>query len=315
MRSVLTIGNFDGVHLGHRAILQRCREVADAEGGQVVALTFDPPPIVVLGGRPAPPAICPVDQRVAQLRSAGADAVEVLQPTPEMLGQPPEQFVEALVQRHAPAAIIEGADFRFGKGRAGDMQTLDRLGQTHGFAVHTVAEVTTQLSHGVAAPVRSTLVRTLIGQGRLLDAAACLARPFTVSAPVVHGERRGRTVDIPTANLDPAHWQKQIVPPDGVYAGCAQLPDGRRFAAAISLGPKPTFAGRALTLEAHLLGYAPADPDELYGQPIALSFARWLRDQYPFPSVVALVDQLRRDIDRIGRWHEAGLLNPQRTAA
>lgn len=310
-RSVLTLGNFDGPHIGHFEILQRARAVADQHDATVTAITFDPPPIRVLRPGQEPPVITPLDQRLQHLRSGGADAVEVLTPTPEMLGESAERFIQQLVERHDPVAILEGPDFRFGHGRAGDMQMLEQLGRARGFEAITVPRVEATLGDLQTVAVSSSLVRWLVGRGRVADAAACLGRPFSLTATVVQGEQRGRQLGIPTANLDPHQLAPMIIPADGVYSGYAsfdqsprpQTPDPKpQCPAAISVGVKPTFGQKTLTVEAHLLDH---DAD-LYGQTITLHFARWVRDQYPFPGVDALRHQLQRDIQQVRDWHDAG---------
>lgn len=308
-RTVVTIGNFDGVHLGHQAIVGRARELAQRHRAAVVVLTFDPHPAAVLRPGRQPPGLMQVRQRVARLMAAGADQVNLLRPTAEVLDRSPARFVEGLVAEFAPVAIVEGPGFRFGKDRAGDLGTLAELGRTHGFAVEAVEAVEAVLGDLSQVPVSSSLVRWLVGRGRVADAAICLGRPFQLLAPVVRGEQRGRQIGVPTANLDLDALEGQILPADGVYAGTAVIggtDDGARFPAAISVGRKPTFSGRRLTVEAHLLGYRAADPDAMYGQTVAMNFARWLRDQYPFPDGAALGRQLRRDIDRVAAAVEPG---------
>ncbi|MEO0515414.1 MAG: bifunctional riboflavin kinase/FMN adenylyltransferase [Planctomycetota bacterium] len=315
-RTVLTLGNFDGPHLGHLAILHRARDLAQQHDARVVAITFDPPPIQILRPGQEPPLITPIIERIARLRQGGADEVAVLTPTPELLTQSAEAFIEYLVEKYRPVAIVEGPDFRFGKQRGGDMARLAELGGQHGFEAITVPRVEAPLSDLQLAPVSSSLVRWLVGRGRVADAAACLGRPFSLTADVVKGEQRGRQLDIPTANLDARQIAPHIIPADGVYAGLAELsgegpsePAGH-YACAISVGVKPTFGTKALTVEAHLLDYDPSPADDLYGQPITLHFARWVRDQYPFPGVGPLREQLFRDIEQTRRWHAAGHLAP-----
>ncbi|NBC10644.1 MAG: adenylyltransferase/cytidyltransferase family protein [Planctomycetes bacterium] len=301
-RSVLTIGNFDGVHLGHRAILARARQLAAQRSARVIALTFDPHPAAVLRPGSQPPVLNSITRRVEDLMDAGADQVHLLKPTSDLLAQPPAAFVDRLVDEFSPVAIVEGPDFRFGKGRAGDLRTLRDLGDTRGFAVEAVPGVEVALSDQLQTVVSSSLVRWLVGRGRVADAAICLGQPYALDASVVRGEQRGRTIGIPTINLDLEPLADHIFPADGVYAGHAMLdgdPDRASFPAAISVGVKPTFGQRQLTIEAHLLGYTSDDPDALYGQAVRLSFARFLRDQYPFPGLDALVAQLRRDIARV----------------
>ena len=307
--AVLTLGNFDGPHRGHLAIVDRCRLIADraadpARGaGRVVAITFDPPPAEILRPGSSPPQLASLKQRIAVLRGAGADDVEVLTPDAAMLAQTAEAFVAGLVERHRPVAVVEGPDFRFGHGRAGDTALLTRLGVAHGFEAVTVPRVSATLGDQTRVPVSSSLVRWLVGRGRVADAAAALGRPYTLTAAVVRGEQRGRTLGVPTANLDPAALGSFVLPADGVYAAWAQIGDergGQRWPAAVSVGEKPSFGGRTLTVEAHLVGLE----HEVYGQALTLSFARWVRGQYPFPGPEALRRQLHRDVATVRRWSD-----------
>lgn len=315
MPSVLTIGNFDGVHAGHRAIIAKARAIADRREARVVAMTFEPHPAAVLRPDAVPPRLCGIDEKVQRLREAGADHVALLEPTAELLGLSPDRFIDRIVAEHHPIAFVEGDDFRFGKGRAGDVKHLEQLGKQHGFDVAVADEVDVTLANLHVAPVGSSLTRWLIGRGRVTDAARCLGRPYSLTATVARGEQRGRTIDIPTANLDPADLAGHILPADGVYAGTATLHDPGSsphdsFPAAISVGVKPTFGRKQLTIEAHLLDYRPDDPDALYGSRITLAFDRWVRDQYPFPGLDALVAQLQRDLEIIRKGYTAAQAEP-----
>lgn len=295
-RSVISIGNFDGVHIGHRAILRQARELAEQHAAQVVAVTFDPPPIAVLRPEHSPPQLGTIVQRTDALRDAGADRVVVLSPTPQLLALSAEQFIEKLLGDHRAIGFVEGEDFRFGNKRGGDTTLLTEMGKARGFAVRVLPRVATRLSDQTTAPVSSSLVRWLVGRGRVEDAAVCLGRDFELAGTIVKGDQRGRTIGIPTANLDPAAYAGLIVPMDGVYAGTVLL-DQKEHPAAISVGVKPTFGQKTLTAEAHLIGFTHENPDVLYGKPARFRFARWIRDQYPFPGAGLLVEQLRRDID------------------
>jgi len=340
-RTVLTLGNFDGPHVGHHSILEKSRKIADVHNAKVLAVTFDPPPLEVLRPGDGPPRITSLAQRIKRLRRGGADDVRVIEPTAELLGQSAPQFIERLVERHHPVAIVEGPDFRFGKNRGGDMAALATLGQEHGFEAVTVPRVEVALGDQQLTAVSSSLVRWLIGRGRVADAAVCLGRFFSLTATVVRGEQRGKKLGIPTANLDADQIAPYIVPADGVYAGYVRLeqaevggeqsgegPSSRPseapdaggatplatrstpIPAAISVGIKPTFGKTALTVEAHLI-----DTDlDLYGKTITLGFARWVRDQYPFPGVDALREQLHRDIQQARQWHTAGRLTDSHTS-
>lgn len=296
--SVITIGNFDGVHLGHRAILAHARDLADRSDARVLALTFDPHPNATLDPGNQPPRLCPLDQKLDRLKQAGADDVLILEPTRELLGQTPEDFIQKVVTDHHPIAFIEGADFRFGKGRAGDIPKLTALGQHHGF------DVVTQPSHDVTlgdlsvVTVRSSVIRWLISHGRVQDAQRCLGQPFALTSQIVKGEQRGRTIGVPTINLDLDVLDDHTLPADGVYAGLAHLPNQRKpLTAAISVGNKPSFGQTQLVIEAHLLDF----DQDVYHQTVTLEFHHWLRDQSRFPNPDALRNQLTRDIERARR--------------
>lgn len=297
MPLIITIGNFDGVHLGHQAILRAARRLADAHSARVLAITFDPFPVAVLRPENAPPRVMSIDQRIAALKQAGADEVEVLNPTPKVLQQDATRFIGQLVEAHRAVGFVEGEDFRFGHKRGGDMAMLAEMGRQQGFVVEALPRVEARLSDQNVAPVSSSLVRWLVGRGRVEDAATCMGRAYELVGEVVKGEQRGRTIGVPTINLDPDCYADLIAPMDGVYAGTACIDaDAAAYPAAISVGVKPTFGHDRLTIEAHLVGYQSDAPDALYGKTIRLGFARWLRDQYPFPGIDALKQQLQRDI-------------------
>ena len=298
-RSVLTIGNFDGVHEGHRSLVRACRGIADASGtgAQVVALAFDPHPASRLRPGTEPLGLSLWRQRERWLLEAGADRVERLEPTPDLLDLSPEAFVESLVEAHRPIGIVEGADFRFGKARAGDMDALRAMGVSRGFGVTVVDPVEIALSDGTVARASSTLVRWLVSRGRVTDASAVLGRAFEIDAEVTTGDRRGRTIGYPTANL--ALASGMVVPADGVYAGEGELPDGRTFGAAISVGTNPHFGGVRRRVEAHLLD-CPREGASIsglgeYGWRLRLRFWAFVRDQGVFPSLEALLGQMERD--------------------
>ncbi len=291
----MTIGNFDGVHLGHQAIVSRCGELAREKQVAVKALTFDPHPASVLRPGREPLRLIAAPRKRELLLQAGADEVVILEPTPAMLSLEPHDFVARLVADHHPIAVVEGIDFRFGRGRAGDVKSLAALGDEFGFATHVVPDVQVALSDHLLAPVSSSLIRMLLANGRVMDAALASGRAYELTGNVVQGDRRGRTLDMPTANLDAAATIGRALPGDGVYAGAVELRDGSEHPAAISIGVKPTFAGRRRTIEAHLLDYA----GDLYGQTITLRFHRWLREQQPFPSPDALKAQLHRDVAQV----------------
>ncbi len=323
MKSVVTVGNFDGVHVGHRAILARCREVAQRHAAgvarplRVVAVTFDPSPGEVLGRGEAVPRLGSVAQRVELLKAAGADMVEVLHTDTALLSQSAEVFAQGLVDRHGMAAMVEGPGFRFGKGREGSLAWLEGWQAREGSAGEmgvmgvTVEPAEVVLDDGYVAAVSSSLVRWLIGRGRVAEAARCLGRAYALRGTVVRGEGRGSTIGFGTANLDPAALQGVMVPMDGVYAGTVTVEDkgegegegesgggggGGAYAAAISVGVKPTFGGRVLTVESHLPAW---EGGAMYGRTVSVGFERFLRDAWGFPSREALVAQLGRDVGRV----------------
>jgi riboflavin kinase/FMN adenylyltransferase len=288
---VLTIGNFDGVHMGHQRILLNCRAEA-GEGVPVVVVTFDPlPEAVLLPKEDVPPLIYPVDQNSQLLLRHGADVVAVATTTRELLALTPREFVEQTIVRHLqPRHVVEGANFFFGRGRTGDVTTLAQLGAEHGFDVTVVDPVVLSLPEGQRR-VSSTLIRELILEGRIEDANYCLARDFTFRGQVVSGEGRGRLLEFPTANLEVFG---QVVPADGVYAGRAEI-DGANYIAAVSIGNKPTFAPAPRTIEAFLIDAQ----GDFYGRTMALTIKHRLREQRKFDNAESLRQQIARDVEKI----------------
>lgn len=303
--SVITIGNFDGVHIGHRAILEQARSEATQKSLPVIAVTFDPHPTSILKPGAEPPALMTRAQKIDALTAAGAETVDMLESTQALLDQTPEQFLERLIKKHAPAVVVEGTDFRFGKDRQGDLATLQQLGPRFGFEPISVPQVQVALKDQMLVPVSSSLIRWLLTVGRVADAEACLGGTFTITGRVVAGNKRGRQIGFPTANLDLSDGPGLITPAQGVYAGLAYLPNGDLPPAAISIGSQPTFGGRVPLIEAHLLDF----DGDLYDQSITLSFNRWLRDQQRFPSSEALQAQLQRDIELTRQWSTMGLFD------
>lgn len=300
MRTVVTIGNFDGVHRGHASLVRRARELAGS-GGRVVAMTFEPHPAAVLRPEGAPPRIVPFSRRVELLRACGADEVEPMDPRGGVLECSAEDFVRGVVARHRPSAFVEGPDFHFGKRRAGNVRVLAEFGRVMGFVVDVAPPVEATLPDGMVVTASSSLVRWLVSHGRVADAAAVLGRAFELAGEVVPGDRLGRRIGFPTANV---RWGgQQLLPADGVYAGRAELPTGESVQAMVNVGTRPTVSGVDRRVETHLIREAPAWspwpglPE--YGWPIVLRVERWLRDQVRFPGVPALVEQLGRDRQRV----------------
>ncbi|ADG87788.1 riboflavin biosynthesis protein [Thermobispora bispora] len=297
-RSVVTIGVFDGVHLGHQRLVGRAVGLARELGLPAVAVTFDPHPDEVVRPGSHPPLLTGLRRRIELLASLGVDAVCVLRFTLELSRMSPDEFVQtALVDRLHAAHVVVGENFRFGHKAAGDVETLRTLGEKYDFAAEGVPLV----SNGVA--ISSTLIRERVAAGDVAGAAAALGRPHRVEGVVVRGHQRGRALlGFPTANVEsPPHT---AIPADGVYAGwleCTQRPspyEGERWPAAISIGTNPTFEGRERTVEAYALD---RDDLDLYGAHVAVDFAERLRDTLRFESIEALIAQMREDVEQVRR--------------
>jgi len=289
-RTVVTIGNFDGVHLGHVQVLSRARQVADRlDLGHVVAVTFDPHPIAVLRPVSAPLKLSTIDRRAELLGEAGADDVLVMPFTDEVADWSPERFVEEiLVERLNAAAVVVGANFRFGHRAAGDVALLHRLGVESDFIVEGI-----ELGGGPQV-WSSTYVRTCLTTGDGEGAAEALGRPYSVRGVVGRGDGRGRGLGWPTANLAAADLT--AVPEDGVYAGWLRiLPGGERHPAAISVGRNPTFPGER---ERRVESYVIDGPDglDLYEPEVEVEFVAHLREQHRFDDEQQLSDAIDMDV-------------------
>jgi riboflavin kinase/FMN adenylyltransferase len=297
----VTIGNFDGVHLGHASLIRRARDIV-GPGGDVVALAFDPHPLSILRPDAAPTILSTFEQRAGWLRQCGADRVVRLEPTRSFLSQSPEDFIDDVLTRHPATVFVEGPDFHFGKDRAGHVDTLIALGKTRGFRVEVVPALEIALTDNTLVTASSSITRWLIRHGRVRDAACVLGRPYEIAGTVVQGDRRGRTIGFPTANLE----SDAALPDDGVYAAVAILPNDTRRPAAVHLGPRATFGDSRRTIEAHVLDWdgPVAEGAEEYGWPMRIQFIAWLRGGVRFESVHALTEQLHRDVERT-RHHTA----------
>ena len=290
---VAIIGNFDGVHGGHRALIGRARGLAgEGPTGRVVAITFDPHPAAVLRPESAPARLTSVERRAELLRDAGADEVVVLRFTPELAARTPEEFARML--RESPEiaadAVIVGDNFRFGARAAGDTAMLAGLGRELGFDVEVVPLVSGDVPGDGDGAWSSTRIRERIASGDLAAATAMLGRPHRLEGVVVRGDQRGRELGYPTANVDVA--SDAAVPPDGVYAGWLVLED-ESLPAAVSIGTNPQFAGRERRVEAYALG---RDDLDLYGAWVGVDLVARLRGQQVFDSVEDLIAQMGRDV-------------------
>lgn len=287
--SVVTIGVFDGVHLGHRIVVGHAADRARELGVSTVVVTFHPHPQSVVRPDTAMPLLSLPEHRVSLLAAVGADAVLVLPFTKEMSQQPPEDFVADIVHRLRPVAIVVGDDFRFGHKATGDVALLTELGERYGFTVEGLDQQGDDTARYSSSAARSALLA-----GDVERAAAVLGRPFAVSGPVIEGAHRGRELGFPTANL--ACPVDLVVPADGVYAGWLVRSDGSRLPAAVSVGDTPQFDGTHRLVEAYVLD---RDDLELYGEHVRVEFVRRMRGQLVFDSVDALVEQMKADVDAI----------------
>jgi riboflavin kinase/FMN adenylyltransferase len=282
---VVTIGNFDGVHCGHRQLLDKVHEAARQHRGSTVVITFRPHPVVVTRPDLGLRLLTSYDQKLALLEASGIDLVAELIFDDELRAWSAERFIQDwLVDGLRVRHVVAGPDSRFGKGREGNAQLLSEWGNRLGFTVESVPPV---LLDG--APVSSSRIRKVLQEaGDVVSAANLLGRPVQVRGLVVEGERRGRDIGFPTANLD---LGEVLVPRNGVYAAYASL-QGHRYSAVVNIGVKPTFGTHARAVEAHLLDYQ----GNCYGEEIALDFVKRLRDECRFSSVDELVVQIKTDV-------------------
>jgi riboflavin kinase / FMN adenylyltransferase len=294
--SVVTLGNFDGVHAGHRAVLGQVVTRARAAGSRAVAITFDPHPLQVLHPDRAPALITSLAQRLELMASTGLDAVLVMQFTRELATWSPQEFVDRVMVRTLGAAtVVVGRDTRFGHRNSGDVETLRLLGARLGFDVDVVGDL---LPDSGERRWSSSWVRELLAAGEVADAAEVLGRPHRLGGEVVHGDHRGRELGFPTANLGSP--VEGLVPADGVYAGWMLRRDLRQddadrvLPAAVSIGTNPTFDGASRRVEAYVLDRTDLD---LYGEQVALELVEHLRPTERFDSAEALVTQMRADVE------------------
>lgn len=290
--SAVTIGKFDGVHVGHRAVIAHLERAAREHGLVSTVVTFDRHPLDVIDPDKVPPALTSIAQRRELLDDVGVDATLLLRFDHELQSKAPEAFVsEILVDTLHAQLVFVGSDFRFGAKGAGDVALLRELGEQHGFTVELIDDVdlVDDVRPDGERRVSSTWIRELLGDGRVAEAARLLGREHAVRSVVVHGNERGRAMGYPTANLDPA--SEGFVPADGVYAARV-LHDGTVYPAAVSVGNNPTFEGvPAKQIEAHLL-----DVDiDLYGDTISVLFVSYVRGMVKFDSMDELAEQMRQD--------------------
>ena len=284
---VLTIGNFDGVHVGHQRIFQLLRDKALEIGGESVVYTFEPHPVEVLAPKRKPPIITPLPEKLRLIEDQGIDVVICATFSWEFASQTPEEFVrKVLYDQIQIRQLFVGHDFTFGKGGGGDISLLKQFGRKWGFNVEVIEAVRVE-----GKVVSSSLIREVILKGEMAEAAKLLGRHYLLSGQVIHGTGRGsRQIGFPTANLNVA---AELFPKPGIYAVWA-LHQGRRYPAVANLGWKPTFQDQQFSVEVHILHFDQA----IYGQSLQVEFVERLRDEVTFRNAEELGIQIRRDIEQ-----------------
>jgi riboflavin kinase/FMN adenylyltransferase len=282
-RPVVTLGNFDGVHLGHQRLIRGAVELAAAAGVPSVVVTFEPHPMSVLRPGAAPKRILTLEQKAELIASLGVDFLVVIPFTLELSRKEPAEFVhQVLVEKLAAGEIILGTNFRFGRGRAGDLATLRELGRKEGFQVR---EIPSALHQGKL--ISSSVIRAALAESRLEEVTAMLGRPYFVDGRVVKGDGRGARIGFPTANLE---WSGDLLLSDGVYVSSARLGESH-YPGMSHIGRRPTFSVETRALETHLFDFSA----EIYGRQLRLFFHRRLRETIAFRSPEALARQLALD--------------------
>lgn len=300
--TTVTVGSFDGVHRGHRAVLDALAARAAAVGRMSVLVTFEPHPLEVVNPSQAPLRLSTDVERVELLAESPVEGVVVLRFDRALAALPPEAFVrEILIARCGMRDLVMGHDHGFGRGRSGDVEMLRALGTTDGFGVDVVPPA---LVGG--EPVSSTRIRDLIAAGDLSRAAGLLGRPYRVSGRVTAGEQRGRILGVPTINLGELPDRK-LLPPDGVYAVRVEWRGGC-VGGMMNQGPRPTFGDARRVLEAHLFGFE----GDLYGEWVRIEWVERLRDVRRFGSADELIEQLQRDRMRAHEALDIPPTNPSR---
>lgn len=288
---VLTVGNFDGVHLGHRRMIEQLVALARELGTRAIAVTFDPPPLAILAPDRVPPQLTTRRQKVDLIRKLGVNKVIVYPTSHELLSLTAEQFFEqVIVHQLGCLGMVEGPNFRFGRGRGGDVPLLQKLCAQRNIPLKVVE------AHELdGVMVSSSEVRSAIGRGDVAGASRLLGRPHSFTGTVVTGEKRGRLLGFPTANLEQIDT---LLPPQGVYAARTDI-DGDVYPVALNIGPNPTFGEDQVKVEAHLIGFS----GDLYNCELMIELIAFLRGVVKFPNIEALRAQLQIDIAEATQRH------------
>lgn len=295
---VLTIGNFDGVHMGHRAVLSRLKEKADQLGLPACVMLFEPQPLELFADSRAPARLTRLREKAEALRSIGIDRLLCVRFNHAFAEQSATTFIEALlVGKLGVRYLVVGDDFRFGKGREGDFRLLEQAGRRLGFEV-----ISTHSFNLSRQRVSSTLVREALSAGRLAEVEMMLGRPYSISGRVAHGDKLGRTIGFPTANLA---LKRRVAPVSGVYA-VEVLCSGKTFPGVANVGQRPTLNGKEARLEVHLFDFS----GDLYGQQIKVLLRHKLREEQKFDSFAALRAQIEHDAATARAWFGLAPANP-----
>ncbi|HEX6926350.1 MAG TPA: bifunctional riboflavin kinase/FAD synthetase [Longimicrobiaceae bacterium] len=285
--AVVTVGTFDGVHLGHRKVLAEIVQRSRSSGRNSVLVTFDPHPLKVIRPEQAPPLLTTLEEKIPLLEQTGIDYLCVLPFTPTLRAYSARRFAtDVLLELVGMRELVMGYDHGFGRGREGSPDTMREIGGELGFEVDVVDAVVVD-----GEPVSSSRVRGLLSEGRVAEAGRLLARPYSLHGIVEAGAHQGRRLGFPTANVRVAGADKML-PRGGIYAGYGSVGE-IRLPGLIHLGPRPTFAGLGPSVEIHLLDWS----GDLYGHDLRVEFCGWLREIVAFDSVEALVDQMHRDAE------------------
>ena len=299
---VLSIGNFDGVHLGHQAILAAARQVADKRQAELLVMTFEPHPVAILFPERAPGVLTPLELKVHLLAKCGVDWLIILKDNPELLDLTPEDFISRfLVEKVRPSAVVEGTDFNFGVGRTGNVDTLTKLGAREGFDTSIVESKKIKLSTGQMIRVSSTMIRYMLESGHVADASAALGRPYRLLEEIIPGRGIGKKLGFPTLNM---RKPNQVIPAEGVYAGLVTVGDTiddlltslKSIPAAYSIGQARTYGEEfPLLIEAHLLKENLGDITQKY---MAMDFVQRIRSQHKFKIPDDLSKQIAKDCEQ-----------------
>ncbi|PZU07470.1 bifunctional riboflavin kinase/FAD synthetase [Sphingomonas sp.] len=287
---VIALGNFDGFHIGHQAVVARAIDRARAEGRPAIVATFDPHPASFFRPGLPPFRLTTLDQRARLFAAAGADAMLVIGFDRALADLTPDRFVEeALVARFGAGGIVTGFDFTFGKARAGSTAMLAEIGPAHGFTAEVVGPI-----EDAGGPVSSTRIRRALETGDCEEAARLMSRPFAIAGRVIHGDKRGRTIGYPTANMDMADYQRPLY---GIYAVRARLDDGRVIDGAANLGIRPTFDPPKELLETYLFDVS----ESLYDREMEVELVSFIRPEAKFDGLDSLVAQMDADCEEARR--------------